>query len=208
MRKIIYFVPLLLLLACQQKPTNDAADKKMDAKKDMMANPALLGFFEEVNVVKMHLFAAAEAMPDAESYPYVGKEINGEALAFLNDDVKGDGAVYACYHTENSNHFIVRQSSGNLVIAKWDAGQKKLMKVQDLAYLMCEDGNCNQQDSWLADLDDNRTMELIVRKHTRDAQGNISDESFEVLTDDGKGHFTKTNEQLASLAIKDNYVMQ
>ena len=73
-----------------------------------------------------------------------------------------------------------------MAIAKWDAGQKKLVKVTNLAYLMCDEGTCQQQDAWLADLDDNRTLELILRKHTRDAQGNISDESFEVLTDDGK----------------------
>ncbi|MEO1259974.1 MAG: hypothetical protein AAFZ15_14370 [Bacteroidota bacterium] len=214
MRKIIYFLPMLLFAACQQGPDNSTSKPATDAKKDMMADPALMQFFEEVNVVKMHLFGTNEAMPDAENYPYVGKEITGDAVAMLGEELRPNevGLVYGCYHTENSDHFILRvpgkESSSDLAIAKWDAGQKKLIKVTDLAFLMCGEGTCQQQDAWLADLDDSRTLELILRRHTRDAQGNISDESFEVLTDDGSGQFTKSNDQLASLAIKENYVMQ
>ena len=214
MRKIVFYLPMLLFIACQQSPGNESADNAADPKKDVMADPALMDYFEEVNVVKMHLFGTNENMPDPENYPYVGKEITGNAVAMLSEELQPNkvGSVYACYHTENSDHFILRvpgkYASSDLAIAKWDAAQKKLVKVKDLAYLQCDEGTCHQQDAWLADLDDSRTLELIVRKHTRDAQGNISDETFEVLTDDGSGHFTKTNEQLASLAIKDNYVMQ
>ena len=215
MRNLLCCLPFLLLVACQQKSPQNMEEKDMTATSaKKMADPALMALFEEVNVVKMHLFGTNEAMPNADNYPYTGNPITGEALNFLGEDLQPNdaGGVYACYHTENSNHFILRvpgkYASSDIALAMWDADTKKLVKVMDLAYLMCDEGICHQQDAWLADLDDNRTLELILRKHTRDGDGKISDESFEVLTDDGSGHFTKTDEKLASLAIKGNYVMQ
>ena len=178
--------------------------------KEEMMPAALMDLFEEVNVVKMHLFGTAET----KDYPYAGKAMGSEATALLSDGLQpADGQkVYACYFTENSHHFILRipneKAANNLVLAKWDKAAEKLVKVSDLAYLHCNENTCQQQDAWLADLDDSRTLELILRRHTRDAKGEITNESFEVLTDDGMGHFKKTNEQLASLAVKEYYVMQ
>lgn len=215
MKNLIFFLPMLLLVACQSGTTTEQKSDPMPEKAEMkMANPAIMSFFEEVNVVKMHLFATSEAMPNAEEYPYSGKAITGDALSFLGNDLTPteNGSAYGCYHTENSNHFIVRLQNGemgnSLVLAKWNPATEKLMKIMDLASLNCKEGICKQQDAWLADLDDSRTLELILRQHTRNEKGNVSDESFVVLTDDGNGQFIKTNEQLASLAVKDNYVMQ
>lgn len=216
MRNLIFFLPMMLLVACQQQNNqNGSTEKAMtEVPKMSMADPKIMSLFEEVNVVKMHLFGTTEAMPNADNYPYAGKPITGEALGFLSNDLQPNdvGGVYACYHTENSNHFILRvpgkHASSDLVLAMWDGDAKKLVEVMDLAFLMCDEGICHQQDAWLADLDDSRTLELIVRKHTRDMQGNISEESFEVMTDNGTGHFIKTDEQLASLAVMGNYVMQ
>ncbi|MEM9260692.1 MAG: hypothetical protein AAGA62_13670, partial [Bacteroidota bacterium] len=120
-----------LFAACQQGPEKSTPTPAADAKKAMMADPALMSFFEEVNVVKMHLFGTNEAMPDAENYPYVGKEITGESIAMLSTELQPNdaGRVYGCYHTENSDHFILRvpgkESSSDLAIAQWDAVQKK-----------------------------------------------------------------------------------
>ncbi len=215
MKKLFYYLPILLFVACGQ-PGNQGTETNEKGKEPMgqKVDEGLMGLFEEVNVVKMHLFGTAEAEPNPDNYPYTGKVIAGDAVGMLGEGLQPNdiGSVYACYYTENSGHFILRvpgkNASSDLVLAKWDAKTGKLMKVADLAYLMCDEGICHQQDAWLADLDDNRTLELIVRKHTRDAQGNVSDESFEVLTDQGMGDFVGANELLASLAVKYNYVMQ
>ncbi len=215
MKGLFYFLPFLLFVACSQPADKDSNENKnMDMKKQGKADPDLMSMFEMVNVVKMHLFSTNEAAPNPEDYPYTGKLLTDKVLSSLEEGLQPSegGSVYACYYTENSGHYILRKSdkdaSNTLLIAKWDDEKGELTKVADLAYLMCEDGTCQQQDAWLADLDDNRALELIIRRHTRDSQRNISEEHFEVLTDKGAGVFEKTNEQLASLAVKDNYVMQ
>ncbi len=202
---------LLLLgfaIACQTPPPQSA-----DKDKAPMQAPPVNQYFEEINVVKMHLFAISDSLPDAGNYPYTGKALPPEAFEHLEKNLRPDDGqqVFGCYRTENSDHYILRLSHqkdvAKLVLAKWEETTGQLTKIMDLAYIRCDVNVCWQQDAWLADLDDSRTLELIVRKHTRDASGAVSDESFEVLTDDGTGHFIKTNEQLASLAVKENYVM-
>ena len=211
MKNLFFLLSIFLFVACQSNTNQQTAEQPA---KEMKSKPAIMDSFEEVNVVKMHLFGTTEAMPNADNYPYTGKVLNDDASKMLGEGLQANeqGAVYACYHTENSNHYILRtpgkNGSSDLVLALWDEAKGSLVKVMDLAYIHCEEGICMQQDAWLADLDDSRTLEMIIRKQTRDAQGNVSDESFEVLTDDGTGHFKKTTEQLASLAVKDNYVMQ
>ena len=215
MKNLILYLPLLFLIACQPNNPSEQKAEPMPEKADMkMADPAIMSFFEEVNVVKMHLFSTTEAMPNSDDYPYTGKAITGDALNFLSEDLKPselDGA-YGCYHTENSDHFILRvpgqSGSNSLVLARWNSNDRKLYKIMDLASLDCSKGACEQQDAWLADLDDNRTMELIIRKQTLGKNAADTNESFMVLTDDGNGQFVKTDEKLASLAVKDNYVMQ
>ncbi len=215
MKKLIYYFPIFILVACNQ-PNDQGAETNEKAKEPISQkiDEGLMTLFEEVNVVKMHLFGTTEMEPNPEEYPYTGKAISGDAIGMLGEGLQPNdiGAVYACYYTENSGHFILRvpgkYASSDLALAKWDAVTGKLVKINDLALLTCDEGICDQQDAWLADLDDNRTFELIVRKHTRDAQGNVSDENFEVLTDQGMGDFVDATELLVSLAVKANYVMQ
>ncbi|MEZ4955171.1 MAG: hypothetical protein R2825_16515 [Saprospiraceae bacterium] len=210
MKNLSFLLFLSLLFSCQS-PAPENGTKK---ETKVMEVPPVAQYFEEINVVKMHLFATSAAMPNAEDYPYSGKELPTEAIKYLGEGLQpnGGGKAYACYRTENSGHYILRipgkTTPSELALAQWDKSAGQLVKLMDLAYQRCNAGLCQQQDAWLADLDDSRTLELIVRKRTRDDSGAVSDESFEVLTDDGTGHFIKTNEQLASLAVKENYVMQ
>ena len=176
-------------------------------------NETLKPLFEEVNVVKMHLFATVEEAPNAEKYPYTGKPITGDALKLLDASLQTSpvGGVFGCYHTENGDFYVLRVPgkyiSGDLALAKWDAASNSLKKVADLAYLNCDEGYCNQQDSWLTDLDDSRTLELITRSRSTDEKGKVDEENFTVMTEDGKGGFIKADEKLTSLAIQANYVL-
>lgn len=215
MKKLLFLLPVFSFLACQQtdkQPTTD--NPSTHSTINPKADPAILSLFEEVNVVKMQLFGTNEADPNPEYYPYTGKAITGEGLKYLAQDLQPNdiGGVFGCYFIENSGHFILRvpgkYASSDLALAKWDDSAKQLVKEAEVAYSQCDEGYCHLQNAWLTDLDDSRTLELVIRKHTRDPKGTLSDETFEVLTDDGTGHFTKTNEQLASLAVKENYVMK
>ncbi|MCB9341462.1 MAG: hypothetical protein H6577_25345 [Lewinellaceae bacterium] len=226
MKNLVILVSFILAIGCQPNQTQQQASAPAgdemktsaapagDEMKTSAVNEDFKNLFEEVNVVKMHLFASHEANPNPDNYPYVGKPITGNMTQYLPPDAQanGTGGVFACYRTENSGHYILRipgkDASSDLVLCKWDGAAGKLKKVAYLAFLQCENGTCYQQDSWLADLDDNRLLELIVRSQKRDSKGMISDETFDVITDDGTGSFTKSNEQLASLAVKSNYVMQ
>lgn len=214
MKKILTFLLAVSLFACNS--TSDQSNES--ANEDMQSNvekgsAEIDKLFEVVNVVKMHLFSVSDENPDAESYPYVGKVIPKKMHDSLGENLKGkEGNIHACYLTENSDHYILRipseSKSGDLVLAQWDEASQKLIKINDLTHLSCEDGTCHQQDAWLTDLDDDRDLELVIRKHTRDDQGNISEEQFMVSTDNGSGKFDTAPEALAALAVKDRYVMQ
>lgn len=214
MKKTAFFLLTFLVFGCQstqdQKPTPETALAETDKNKP---DAALNDLFEEVNVVKMHLFGTTEEQPNADQYPYVGKPIPAALHSMLDKMLNADmGPVFACYRTENSGHYILRVPgkyiSGDLALAKWDAQAGKLVKVTNLAYYWCDEGVCNQMDAWLADLDDDRNLELICREHHRDEKGNVSDEKFTVTTDDGSGVFQNATTELAALAIKNNYVMK
>lgn len=204
-----------LLWSCQENNPAQQQDSPAPGASEQPAasiNGEFKDLFEEVNVVKMHLFAAHEPEPNPDNYPYVGKPVPSALAQYLPDGLQVEKGVFACYRTENSGHYILRvpdqAGTSDLVLCRWDPKAGKLAKVADLAFLRCTNGNCQQQDAWLADLDDNRLLELIVRSHKRDSKGMVTDETFDVMTDDGSGSFTKSNEQLASLAVKSNYVMQ
>lgn len=211
MKKFIYLLPVILAFSCTE-PGTGTEKKEPETMAAHEADPALNDLFEIVNVVKMHLFAARMAEPSAD-YPYLGKPIPAGMMTLLSESLLPEGAkpVYACYYTENSHHYILRVPGKNdtwdLVLARWDKDAGKLVKASHLCYYICEDGSCQQQDSWLADLDDNRLLELIVRVQVKDANGNVTEDQFDVLTDSGAGVFGKTSSELASLALKENYVM-
>lgn len=202
------------LFACKNEanaPDNAQAATSENAQSQTI-DSTFQNLFEEVNVVKMHLFGTNEAEPKQEDYPYSGKIIDEGFMKYLGDGIQPNeiGSVYACYRTEVSNFYILRvpgkYASSDLVLAKWDAASSKLVKVLDLANIQCDEGLCHQQDAWLTDLDDDRTLELVTRSFTND-NGKISNETFAVLSQQSPGNFTKAPEALASLAPPTSYVM-
>ncbi len=207
MKKLFYLLPFVFAFACQQNTANQQA-----ADETVAMNP-IKDLFEEQIVVKMHLFGTQEEMPDAEMYPYTGKAIEGDALQYLGEGLQpGEtGKVYACYHTENNDFYILRVPgkyvAGDLALAKWNPASNKLEKIQDLASIACDEGVCHQQDAWLTDLDDDRTLELVVHSRSTDENGNVTEENFTVLSQTADGKFEKSNEQMAALAVKDRYVL-
>jgi hypothetical protein len=213
MKELIYLSLFVFFIACQSQPGDPATTQPGDARVKPAIDSAFLSLFEEINVVKMHLFATQDTAPTAESYPYAGKPIEGDMLKYLDVSLQPNevGGVFARYHLENNGMFILRVPgkyvAGDLALARWDDMDKKLKRVSDLAYIQCDEGICHQQDAWLTDLDDSRTLELVTRSRSTDAGGKIIEEHFIVMTDDGKVGFVKTDEKLASLAVKEHYVM-
>lgn len=202
------------LLGCNsegQAPTEAPAESKKMAEGQTI-DSSFKNMFEEVNVVKMHLFGTNEAEPKVDDYPYTGKKIDDAQLKYLGDGLQPNeiGAVYACYRTEIYNLYILRvpgkYASSDLALAKWDDASQKLVKVMDLANLQCDEGYCLQQDAWLTDLDDDRVLDLVVHSLTND-NGKISDEKFTVYAQPSPGNFTKAPDALASLAPITSYVM-
>ncbi len=200
------------LFGCNQDPAPTEAENTAPATQPAV-NEGFLNLFEEVNVVKMHLFGTNQVEPKVEDYPYAGKPIGEADLKFLSPDLQPNevGSVYACYRTENNGFFILRvpgkYASSDLALAKWDTNANQLIKVMDLAMLQCDEGMCHQQDAWLTDLDDDRSLELVIRKQVND-NGKISNEEFTVLAQQPPGSFTKAPENLATLAPATSYVFQ
>lgn len=215
MKKFFYLLTCLLAAACQpNQPAEQAAETSNTTTTEPAVNQAVMDLFEEVNVVKMHLFATREADPEGETYPYAGKQFGEDVLPFLPEGVQPNesGGVFACYHVENNDFFILRvpgqEVASDLMLCKWDGSAGKLKKIASLASYRCEGESCQQQDAWLTDLDDDRSLELITREAKLDTKGKILEEKFTVLSQDATGNFIPSNDQITTLAIKDNYVLQ
>lgn len=200
--------------ACKNEahqPTETPVETKKMAEGQTI-DSTFRNLFEEVNVVKMHLFGTNELEPKQDAYPYAGKKIEEAQMKYLGDGLQANeiGGVYACYRTEAYNLYILRvpgkYASSDLALAKWDDASQKLVKVMDLASIQCDEGYCIQQDAWLTDLDDNRVLDLITHSMTND-NGKISDEKFTVFDQPTPGNFSKAPEALASLAPITSYVM-
>lgn len=202
---------MLFIFGCSNEPKPVAEETAQAANPTSTVAPEVQDLFEEQNPVKMHFFGTNDA-PPKEDYPYTGKEIGEAQMKFLADDLQPNevGSVYACYRTEYEGFYILRvpgkYASSNLSLAKWDASSSKLIKVQDLATIQCDEGMCIQQDAWLTDLDDNRISELVVRRQTND-NGKISDESFQVYAQEVPGSFSPAKPELAALAPQTSYVL-
>lgn len=213
MKQLVCLLAVIFLFGCNQdsKPA-ETAEAAPTAASQPAVNETVQNLFEEVNVVKMHLFGTNEIEPKVETYPYVGKLVGDAELKYFNDDLQPNevGSIYACYRTENNNFYILRvpgkYASSDLVLAKWDEASSKIVKIMDLAYIQCDEGLCHQQDAWITDLDDDRTLELVIRKHTND-NGKISEEAFQVLSQQSPGTFSAAPEALASLAPPTSYVL-
>jgi hypothetical protein len=213
MKQLVLLIAMLGFFGCKQDPAAADSTTSTPAPAAQPAvNEAVQDLFEEVNVVKMHLFGTNELDPKLENYPYAGKPIGEAELKYISEDMHPNeiGSVYACYRTENNGFYILRvpgkYASSDLVLAKWDANASKLVKVMDLAMLQCDEGLCHQQDAWLTDLDDDRSLELVIRKASND-NGKVSGEEFTVLAQQPPGSFTKAPEALATLAPTTSYVL-
>ncbi|MCC6725234.1 MAG: hypothetical protein IT258_12040 [Saprospiraceae bacterium] len=213
MKQLVFAILVFGFIGCKQEAaTTETAATTEPAAKQPAVNETVQNLFEEVNVVKMHLFGTKEAEPTQEKYPYTGKLVNEADLQYFSPELHPNevGGVYACYRTEYNGFYILRvpgkYASSDLALAKWDANTNKLVKVMDLAMLQCDEGLCHQQDAWLTDLDDDRSLELVIRKAEND-NGKISKEEFTVLMQQPPGSFTKAPEQLASLAPPTSYVL-
>lgn len=207
MKKLIFamsFLVLAVAMGCRQESTQTSVSEAEPAKIDQ----AFAQLFDTVNVVKMHVFSAAESA----NYPYSGTAIEAEHQAWLSDELKpGEGgAVYACYWLENDDSYLLRirqdKSSNLLVLARFDPESGKLKKINDLATHVCNASECKQMDAWFIDLDDDRDLELITLSMTLDTLGNKMAEEFAVMARNDQGIFVKADEKLAALAPQDRYV--
>ena len=214
----IYFGTALIAIlfyCCGKNEANAPGTQQTMPASDAMAqniDTAFQQLFEEVNVVKMHLFGTNEAEPKQDDYPYAGKMIEEHFMKYLGNGLQPNevGSVYACYRTEVYNFYILRvpgkYASSDLVLAKWDNATSKLLKINDLAMLQCDEGLCHQQDAWLTDLDDNRVLDLVIHSASIE-NGKVSDEKFEVFDQPSPGSFAKAPDSLAMLAPQTSYVL-
>ncbi|MEY3367971.1 MAG: hypothetical protein RI973_1126 [Bacteroidota bacterium] len=206
MNKIWIFLPALLVFAChQQNKQNEATGQ---ANGSIAMDAALHGLFEPQIVVKMHFFSARDSAGVPADYPYAGIKIDGQLLNLLDGSLsegEGSSELHACYFIENAGNYVLR-SGRDLLLARWNAGTGRLEKTLVLASYDCQNASCRQQDAWLIDLDDDRSLELIIRSQAKDAGGNILADDFKVLSEKDDS-YSDSSPELIALAIKDRYLL-
>ncbi len=188
---------------CKQQP---------DEKAQADAPDPLAAFLEQVEpvvVVKMHLYPMA-SVADAADYPYQGQPL-GEAHAALLDEALQrqleEGGLWACYKVQDD--LLIFRTGGDeghskLVLARADTASGKIEQIDVVAWYSCDARGCDHQEAWLADLDLDNHLELVLRHQKKDAQGRLEADEFTVLTQKGDGRFRPG---LEHLLVKENYKM-
>ncbi len=200
---VLLIATLICLSACTQPP----AEKAPQEENTPMLDESLSALFKDIIVVKMHLFSAMENLDDEEAYPYAGTPIPAEHHSLLDEELlKHPDALWACYKTQD-DFYIIRtagpQVPNQLVLCRFDPASGKLKKIRDLSSAWCENDICHQQDAWLADLDLDQHLELIIRTRMLSYEGQSKEGDFQVFTQTGDGNFQPGK---ADLAVKETYV--
>lgn len=205
MKTLLLLLPILYLSACGQP----AADGGSDPANANMPPSALTALFDPQIVVKLHCFAKPDnEMP--QDYPYQGTPIPETLMPGLDSALArpGGSPVLACYFLENDDSYVIRKGN-TLLLARWNGERQVLEKELDLSYRVCAAaGACELQDAWLIDIDDNRVLELVLRKQQRDADGKVTLDVFQVLARGADKRFAEASADLAGLAPPDRYVMR
>ncbi len=176
-------------------------------KKPQAALRDFVEQFKPVVVVKMHLFPAIDIAADT-SYPYRGEPITQEQLTLLDDTLRhyfDSGGLWACYQVQDG--LIILRTEGQdrhskLIVARANQDTGKIEHVADVAWYECDEQGCDHQEAWLADLDLDNHLELILRHVQTDKKGQVIADEYAVLTQKGDAHFQPG---LEHLLVKDNY---
>ncbi len=205
----VRIIPVLLLGAICALSACNQADKPQEAPAQ---NDALTAFMEQVEpviVVKMHLFPLANVAEAAE-YPYSGTPVTEAQASLLDDALKAhlaqDG-LWVCYKVQD-DLLIFRTGGGDahskLILARANHDTGKIEQLDVVAWYTCDDQGCDHQEAWLADLDLDNHLELVLRHQKKDASGQVVSDEYTVLTQKGDGNFQPG---LDSLLVKENYKM-
>ncbi|MEY3052189.1 MAG: hypothetical protein RLY31_1974 [Bacteroidota bacterium] len=206
MKTRLLLLPALLLSACHPSSPGDGDAVQADSE----APPTeLTSLFDSQIVVKLHCFARPDdGMP--EEYPYNGTPIPENLHPWLDSTMAGSGGspVLGCYFLENDDSYVLRKGN-TLLLARWNNDRQVLEKELDLSYRVCSaEGLCEMQDAWLIDLDDNRVLELVIRKQQRNPGGQLTLDVFQVFERSADKHFAEASPALVTLAPQDRYVMR
>lgn len=194
---------LCALSACNQTEKPQEAPKKSDA---------LTAFMEQVEpviVVKMHLFPIANVADESE-YPYAGTPVTEEQAPLLDEALAAhmrEGGLWVCYKVQD-DLLIFRTKGGDehskLILARANHDSGKIEQLDVVAWYTCDEQGCDHQEAWLADLDLDNHLELVLRHQKKDASGQVVSDEYTVLTQKGDGNFQPG---LDSLLVKENYKM-
>lgn len=192
---------LLILLVLASIGCGNPPETPAEEPKPISLNPDLEALFEDIIVVKMHLFSTVDQQ--LTDYPYVGKKIDPALHTHLDESLLNNAemGIFATYKVQNEYYILrvpSREFSNELVLCRLNEKTGKLEKVETLANGWCRTEKCHQQDAWLADLDLDQELELIIRSRDEDNEGKIVGSLFRVKTEDGRGGFVIGKDSLAN----------
>ncbi|RMD70230.1 MAG: hypothetical protein D6818_09375 [Bacteroidetes bacterium] len=205
----VRILPVLLLGALWFASACNQPAKQQEAPQESDALAAFMEQVEPIIVVKMHLFPLAN-VAEASEYPYSGTPVTEAQAALLDDALKAhleNEGLWVCYKVQD-DLLIFRTGGGDthskLVLARANHDTGKIEQLDVVAWYTCDEQGCDHQEAWLADLDLDNHLELVLRHQKKDASGNLIADEYTVLTQKGDGNFQPG---LDSLLVKENYKM-
>lgn len=186
--------------------------QQREEKAQATARESLAAFLEQVEsvvVVKMHLYPMT-SVTEATDYPYRGQPIGEAHVALLDEALRKqleEGGLWACYRMQDE--LLVFRTGGNehhskLVLARADTTSGKIEQIDLIAWYSCDAQGCDHQEAWLADLDLDNHLELVLRRQKKNAEGQLEADEYRVLTQKGDGRFRPG---LENLLVRENYKM-
>lgn len=200
MKNILFLTIGLFIFGCSN-PSTEAPKNDTTEPESVKLNESLNALFEDIIVVKMHFFSTIDK--ELKDYPYIGKKIETNLHQYLDESllVNAEMGIFATYKVQE-DYYILRvpskDFSNELVLCTLDKASGKLKKVEVLANTWCRTDRCHQQDAWLADLDLDQELELIVRSRDENNEGKIVGNLFRVYAANGRGGFDVGKNDLAN----------
>lgn len=158
---------------------------------------AFAALFEEVQANNFHLYAHfGDNLP--ADYAYTGRKIGKKFTGLFTGEYRNmleegkDLYAVARIKNEGAEVYIIRLPSNKgphtFYLFEWQG--EALHPVQLLAYAFCADGNCYQQDCWVADLNGDSNADLLTRfRRTLPGSGQVLADNEQVYLQKDAGRF-------------------
>ena len=143
------------------------------------AEANFIGLFRDENIGNLHLYASADPMPGT-AYFFKGEAIKPTFKDLLPGEIAplthlqgGQPHAVLSLRGDGEELYVLRLPGQRFQnqLSLYDMENGQLRKLMTLAYYQCSNSRCEQQDSWVQDVDGDARLDIITKKKITNRKG-------------------------------------